>query len=184
MFLDFKMTTKERCNHFEVILDEQSELSMSELLPMCEKKIPKEAKHGDIIYVKKFLKSLDVFFLDCILDNNGHVVEKHLTQSDSYETGCCSVPIDVTCKIKDPISFYSGAFKFSDYNDDDFLGIEIDTVVHQDIIKRFTGGKPVAESRKCFYFHAFNQWGEPGMYIWCSDKYVKLTQDISDEYLH
>jgi hypothetical protein len=183
--------TKERCKHFEVELEEQSELSMSELLPICEKKIPKAAKHGDIIYTQKFLKSLDVFFLDCIYDINGGLVEKRLTQTDFYETGCCSVPIDVTRKINDPIYFYEGAFKFSDYNDEDFIGIEIDTDLHQELIKRYTGGKTVHRTRKCFYFTTVSEWGDVGMYIWCdffiedkgNGRYIKLTGEINEELL-
>ena len=182
------MAYEVKCKHFEVELEQQSDLSMSELLPMCEKKIPNEAKHGDIIYVKKFLKSLDVFFLDCTEDSNGFLIEKRLTQTDSLQTGCCSVPIDVTRKIKDPVYFYCGAFNFSDYTDDDFLGIEIDATVHDELVKRFTGGKSVSKSHRCFYFHAPNEWGECGMYIWCgthdSGKFLRLTKDINDKYLH
>jgi hypothetical protein len=180
------MSLKERCKHYEVELEEQSELSMSELLPICEKKIPNEAKHGDIIFVKKFLKSLDVFFLDCTEDLNGFIVEKRLTQTDSFENGCCSVPLDVTRKIKDPIHFYSKAFKFSDYTDDDFLGIEIDPYVHDNLIRRYTGGKSLNDKTlKCFYFHTPNEWGDIGMYVWWEaeiSRFIKLSNTMDEKY--
>lgn len=179
--------TKERCKHYLINLEDLSELSMSEILPICESKIPTEAKHGDIVYTEKFLQSLDVFFVDCTFDENGKVIEKCLRQHDLEDTGCCSVPIEVTCKIADPIKFYENSFKFSDYDEKDFMGIEIDTEIHQKLIQFYTDGKAIHKSRKCMYFHVQNQWADtPGMYVWCekSGKYLKLTTNVAQELLN
>ena len=72
------------------------------------------------------------------------------------------MPLEVTRRILDPVEFYDGAFTFDNYDEIDFEGIEIDTRLHQGVIKRFTGGRPVDTARLCFYFLSRNEWDSTG----------------------
>ena len=129
-----------------------------------------EAMHGDIITTpEKNLRSMEVYFVnvDLILNTNAEnnlksknkfKLERHLCQEDLDGSGFCCVPLVVTRKIKDPVKFYENAFTFDNYDEIDFSGIEIDTIIHQELIQRYTGGKFVHQNRKCFYFLNKNEW--------------------------
>jgi hypothetical protein len=160
---------KEKCRHFKIDKKVDWDTFSSDILEFYEQYIPNEAMHGDIITTpEKHLRSMEVYFVNCViveLDEKrkkelkkNYMMEKKLCQEDLTGSGYCCVPLKVSKKIKDPIKFYENSFTFENYDEIDFSGIEIDTEIHQDVIKKFTGGKPVDFTRKCFYFFSNNEW--------------------------
>lgn len=138
--------------------------------------VPDEAAHGDMVIVgekKVSGRSRNVFFVcessceeesTCRGRNEPSLVQKERAAAPESPTGdgrCC-VPLEVTVRLPDPVEFYEGAFTFDAYDEIDFEGIEIDTRVHQHVIRRFTGGRPVDVSRVCFYFLSRNEWDSSG----------------------
>ena len=83
---------------------------------------------------------------------------KRLIQEDQSGSGYCTVPKEVTKKLRNPIEFYEGSLTFGEYTEADFGGIGIDTEAHQDLIQKFSGGRQVALERQCFYFFENNEW--------------------------
>lgn len=162
---------RDKCKHYTVYAKVDWNEFDGDILEFYEKHMPDEAMHGDIITTpEKNLRSMEVYFVNCDLvesdcidetslkSKNKFKFERHLCQEDLGGSGFCCVPIVVTRKMPDPIKFYENAFTFDCYDEIDFSGIEIDTVIHQDLIQRHTGGKPVHPDRKCFYFFEFNEW--------------------------
>lgn len=133
-------------------------------LASYEKILSDEAMHGDMIIIgPKMLRSLNVFFVNCIIVEDKCSVSKFrlirkLIQKDSSGSGCTCVPVEVTARISNPMKFYENAFNFENYDEVDFAGIEIDTKEHRAVIEKFTDGKTVHSTRKCFYFLSFNEW--------------------------
>ena len=154
---------KENKNEDEDEDDEEAEFNQINI-STYEKLIPDDAFHGDMIVIgEKTLRSLNVYFVNTIVvedkcSSSKFKLIRKLVQKDPTGSGCCCVPNEVACRLKDPIKFYENAFNFDTYDEVDFSGIEIDTKSHQDIIEKFTNGKPVHTSRKCFYFLQFNEW--------------------------
>jgi hypothetical protein len=163
-----KIPIREKCQHFAIYAKVDWNEFSGDILEFYEQHIPDDAMHGDIITTpEKNLRSMEVYFVNVNLIEelvavdskiSNFKLERRLCQEDLGGSGFCCVPIEVTRKIKDPIKFYENAFTFDNYDEIDFSGIEIDTVLHQDLIKRYTGGKSVHTSRKCFYFFEFNEW--------------------------
>ena len=153
---------RDKCIHFKINAEIDVENYEGNLVEFYESNLSEDCMHGDIVTgAKKFLRSLEVYFVNSVWETNEdgkNKLKRHLVQKDLSSSGYCCVPIEVTIKIKDPVTFYENAFKFDDYDEIDFSGIEIDTKYHQNIIRRFTGGKPVHFSRKCFYFLSYNEW--------------------------
>ena len=191
------ITIKEKCSRY--FINNIEEFCLSEV-DSYEKNVPIEATLGDmVIFGEKTLRSMNVFFINCVpVDNKSNDIEesdkmvRKLVQKDPTGSGNCCVPLEVTSKIKNPIKFYENAFNFDSYDEVDFSGIEIDTEVHQDVIKTFTGGKEVAKNRKCMYFFSYNEWdSSSGMFIWVdfflddfgNGRYLKLKPDIDPLYL-
>jgi hypothetical protein len=186
----FKIDLKLNNSHFVESSDDSLVHSFSHL-------IPSEANHGDLVVIgEKNMRSKNVYFVNCIVsksDNSSKpMVSKTLARKDTGASGYGCVPIDVTCRIKNPLVFYENAFTFDNYDEIDFSGIEIDTEFHQEVIQKFTNGKPVDWERKCFYFFSFNEWNTSGgMFIWCDfflddfdmGRYLKLTPHIDDAFL-
>ena len=145
--------------------DEGEEEELNQInISNYEKLLPDEAFHGDMIAIgEKNLRSLNVFFVNSIVvedkcSSSKFKLIRKLVQKDPTGSGCCCVPNEVSTRIKDPIKFYENAFNFETYDEVDFSGIEIDTKSHQELIQKFTNGKSVHPSRKCFYFLSFNEW--------------------------
>ena len=185
---------KEKCSHYYMDLIENCETLNQENLAIYESYLPLEVTHGDIVIIgEKTLRSLNIYFVNVIYTGKDkQYYKRELIQNDPSESGYCCVPLQVTRHLSDPLKFYEDAFNFNNYDEVDFSGIEIDTRVHESIIKKFTGGKRVAYNRKCFYFLSNNDWDSTsGMFIWCDfflddfgmGRYVKLTPDINELYL-
>lgn len=198
-----KIPIRDKCHHYTVYAKVDWNVFSGDILEFYEQHIPDEAMHGDMITTpEKNLRSMEVYFVNCDLvenksndlksKNNKYKLVRHLCQEDLGGSGFCCVPICVTRKMKDPIRFYENAFTFDNYDEIDFSGIEIDTAAHQELIQKYTNGKPVHPSRKCFYFFEFNEWdSRSGLFIWCdfflddfdSGRYLRLTSDIDPAYL-
>jgi hypothetical protein len=144
--------------------EEEIDLNIASNLASYEKILPDEALHGDMVIIgPKCLRSLNVFFVNCIIVEDKCSMSKFrlirkLIQKDSSGSGCTCVPIEVTSRISNPIRFYENAFNFENYDEVDFSGIELDTREHRAVIEKFTNGKVIHSSRKCFYFLSFNEW--------------------------
>lgn len=164
---------REKCHHYTIYAKVNWNEFSGDILEFYEGHIPYDAMHGDIITTpEKNLRSMEVYFVNVDLaetlvnpneeknlkSKNKFKIERHLCQEDLGGSGFCCVPLIVTRKIADPIKFYENAFTFDNYDEIDFSGIEIDTVIHQELIQRYTGGKYVHPNRKCFYFFEFNEW--------------------------
>lgn len=200
-----KEIIREKCHHFQVDAKVNWDTFSSDILNFYEMYIPDDAKHGDIITTsEKYLRSMEVYFVNSILieldektknENNGeynYKLVRRLCQEDLGGSGYCCVPKAITNKLPDPIKFYENSFTFDNYDEIDFAGIDIDTGVHQELIKGYTGGKPVDLSRKCFWLFSNNEWDSTsGMFVWCdfflddfdAGRYMKLTPDIDEEYI-
>lgn len=145
----------DKCKRYRVNIEQEGEQQVPGV-DLLEKHIPIQGSHGDMVIIgEKALRSLNVYFINVIIEedeNECKKVVRKLVQTDNTGSGYCCVPLEVTRKIDDPLKFYENSFTFDEYDEIDFSGIEIDTVEHQHVIKRFTNGKEVAPNRKCFYF--------------------------------
>ena len=160
---DELIPVREKCKHFTIDVKVDTENFDGNLIELYEENLPEDCMHGDIVTGgEKCLRSMEVYFVDCVLleptESSKKSMKRCLIQRDPSGSGYCCVPIEVTRKIKDPLKFYENAFSFANYDEIDFSGIQIDTIVHQSVIQQFTGGKPVHPSRKCFYFFSYNEW--------------------------
>ena len=153
---------RDKCRHFAFDVKVDPEEIDKNLIEFYESNLPEECMHGDIVTgAEKTLRSMEVYFVNCVwetCDEAKRRLKRRLVQKDLSGSGYCCVPIEVTQKIKDPLRFYENAFTFSNYDEIDFSGIQIDTKIHQNVIRQFTGGKQVHFSRKCFYFFSYNEW--------------------------
>jgi hypothetical protein len=152
-----KIPIRDKCRHYFLNSLSGDEDFSSRDLKAYERLLPGDASHGDMIIIgEKSLRSLNVYFLSYELNNQN--LTRKLVQKDLSGSGYSCVPIEVTKMLQDPLKFYDNAFHFGDYDEIDFSGIEIDTQVHQNLIKQFTNGKAVSSNRKCFYFLSYNEW--------------------------
>lgn len=162
---------RDKCRHYQIDAKVDWDSHDSDILHFYEMYIPDEATHGDVIVTpQKYLRSMEVYFVNCVLieldeqtkrEKNheyNYKLVRRLCQEDLGGSGYCCVPKEITNKLQDPIRFYENSLTFDNYDEIDFAGIDIDTQVHQDLIRTFTGGKPVDFSRKCFWFFEYNEW--------------------------
>ena len=144
--------------------EEEIDTNILSNLASYEKILPERTMHGDMVIIgPKMLRSLNVFFVNCIEVEDKCSTSKvrlirKLIQKDPSGSGCTCVPVEVTARINNPIKFYENAFNFENYDEVDFTGIEIDTKEHRAVIEKFTNGRTVHSTRKCVYFLSFNEW--------------------------
>ena len=170
---EFSNFLNEKCRHHKITATVDWNTFSGDILEFYQELVPAEAKHGDIITTSvKNLRSMEVYFVNCFIieleANKRFKLVKQLLQEDPSGSGYCCVPLEIAKKIADPVKFYENAFTFDNYDEVDFSGIEIDTELHQDVIKRFTGGKLVSPNRKCFYFFSNNEWDSTCGNLWQS----------------
>ena len=162
---------RDKCRHYQIDAKVDWDTFNADILNFYEMYIPDEAMHGDVIVTpQKNFRSMEVYFVNCALveldeqsrrEKNyeyNYKLVRRLCQEDLSGSGYCCVPKEITNTLQDPIKFYENSLTFDNYDEIDFAGIDVDTRIHQDLIRTFTGGRPVDFSRKCFWFFEYNEW--------------------------
>ncbi len=162
---------REKCHHYSIDAKVDWNTFNGDILEFYEMYIPDDAMHGDIVTTsEKFLRSMEVYFVNAVLVELDDAAKKEknyeynyklvrrLCQEDLDGSGYCCVPKVITSKMSEPIKFYENSFTFDNYDEIDFAGIDVDTEVHQELIKRYTGGRGVDFGRKCFWLFSNNEW--------------------------
>ncbi|CAF0947658.1 unnamed protein product [Brachionus calyciflorus] len=170
--------SESQCRHFFINQNYNPDTNVSKQ-DFYSSFIPNDVKHGDMLVCgEKDLRSMNIFYYDSST--------KKLVQKDPSGSGYTCVPLEITKSITNPIEFYQDAFKFNGYDEIDFLGIELDAQVHQDLVKEFTNGRQVSFDKTLFYFLTDNEWeSEAGLFVYDDDsgRYIKLTPSIDQKYL-
>ena len=171
--------------------------------------LPEDACHGDLVVIgAKRLRSSNVYIVHkqptSGADSAMRLIYGQLsmptttasstttttkTAPTSKSNQCC-VPLEVSMHMSDPLAFYADAFHFATYDDVDFLGIELDPLLHGErVVSRFTH-LPVAANRRLVYLLDNNEWdSRAGLFIWCdfylddfaAGRFVRLDERTDGE---
>ncbi len=181
---------REKCHHYSIDAKVDWNTFNGDILEFYEMYIPDDAMHGDIVTTsEKFLRSMEVYFVNAVLVELDDAAKKEknyeynyklvrrLCQEDLDGSGYCCVPKVITSKMSEPIKFYENSFTFDNYDEIDFAGIDVDTEVHQELIKRYTGGRGVDFGRKCFWLFSNNEWDSS-----CGEKFFYKKYQVYTYY--
>ncbi len=146
-----------------------------------EKKILEKAEHGDMLYNPQDSdRTMGVKFVQALDAKGKALAKKKVVRKDTTGSGYCSVPLDVTRHMDDPVGYYLSHLAVKQGKEtlvrkDDWYAIELDGKAHAGLLKQQAGGKAVATGRKVIYF--VNDWGagKSGFYI-----YNPLTKEEDD----
>ena len=113
-----------------------------EYIPPPPEDIPPLLRHGDLLYDPEGYRGTTTY---AIVETDGG--------KSSIPTADCSayteIPVEVSSKIEDPVTFYSGATM-----DELYQGVSrviLSASVHQAVLLEQTGGRPVHESREVWW---------------------------------
>ncbi len=110
-----------------------------------------QLKHGDMYYDKEQDRAMQTY----VIDDSGPW-RKAVHPDDG--SGNIMIPARISRLIEDPIDFYAN-YLFDAETDTEFImSIDLVPAVHQNIIKKVTGGRPVHPSRKVSYNGGYEIW--------------------------
>ncbi len=125
--------------------------------------IPKDLKHGDIIYDPEGYRAEDMWIID------GKGKDRYLRPVNGDAGGI--ITKSIASKIVDPVEFYYEAL------DDQIITIELDTKIHQSSIQKQTGGRKVDDTVRVFL--------DCGWYVAIlpNNEHIELNKETPDKYL-
>lgn len=148
-----------------------------------------QAAHGDLLIDPEGYRSTGVQFVCWKPVESGF--ERTLVKFDLSGSGYCSVPLAVTRHLPDPPAFYQGRLEYRPYvTKGDWYSIELDSTVHQPLLQRLAGGRPIHPARGVTYLFQVSR-GRAGVYLEdrnCLDRneadvWIRLSKSTTKQFL-
>ncbi len=162
-------------------------------------------KHGDVFIIENeqndFKNAQIKYLCVCEETNSRKLLDSKLTANNIN-----FIPLEITSKFhfeNNLIKNYDKLFKLLKKYKTIYKAIELDAKIHENILKKWTGDRPVHETRQCFYF--FVDPDEPentdiddniifGAFIWHDNpmnldvgedkRFIQLSNDLDNLFIN